>query len=59
MKVVKHTDLFSLLTYKTMGSSDPLVKKGKPHPDIFLVAAAKFPDNPAPEKVELNFISNK
>lgn len=51
MKAAKHGALFNLLTYKTWGSSDPLVKKGKPHPDIFLVAAAKFPDNPAPEKV--------
>ncbi|XP_068619511.1 pseudouridine-5'-phosphatase-like isoform X2 [Battus philenor] len=51
LKVQKHTDLFDLFKYKTWGSSDPLVKRGKPYPDIFLVAAAKFPENPVPEKV--------
>ncbi|CAG4966012.1 unnamed protein product [Parnassius apollo] len=51
LKVQKHTQLFDLLEYKTWGSSDPLVKRGKPYPDIFQIAAAKFPDNPAPEKV--------
>lgn len=51
MKVVNHLDFFELIPYKTWGSSDPEVKRGKPYPDIFLVAAAKFPDNPAPEKV--------
>ncbi|KAL4702708.1 hypothetical protein ACJJTC_011573 [Scirpophaga incertulas] len=45
-----HQKLFSLFPYKTMGSSDPAVKRGKPHPDIFLVAAAKFPDKPNPEQ---------
>lgn len=46
-----HTELFSLFPYKTFGSSDPTVKHGKPHPDIFLVTAAKFPDKPALDKV--------
>ncbi|GBP36146.1 Pseudouridine-5'-phosphatase [Eumeta japonica] len=51
LKVNKHhKQLFSLFPYKTFGSSDPDVKKGKPHPDIFLVAAAKFPDKPKPEQ---------
>ncbi|XP_011563189.2 pseudouridine-5'-phosphatase [Plutella xylostella] len=45
-----HKELFSLFPHKTFGSSDPAVKKGKPHPDIFLVAASKFPDQPKPEK---------
>lgn len=34
-----------------MGSTDKEVKYGKPHPDIFLVAAARFPDKPHPSKV--------
>lgn len=51
MKVGNKDHLFSLLKYKTWGSSDPEVKRGKPFPDIFLVAAAKFPDKPRPEKV--------
>lgn len=51
LKVKNHSELFNMLEYKTWGSSDPLVKKGKPYPDIFLVAADKFLDKPAPEKV--------
>ncbi|XP_045504291.1 pseudouridine-5'-phosphatase-like isoform X1 [Colias croceus] len=51
LKVDKHhTELFSLFPYKTFGCSDPNVKLGKPHPDIFLVTAAKFPDKPDPER---------
>ncbi|CAK1545570.1 unnamed protein product [Leptosia nina] len=51
LKVDKnHSEIFSLFPYKTFGSSDPTVKQGKPHPDIFLVTAAKFPERPAPEK---------
>ncbi|CAG9112970.1 hypothetical protein JYU34_005272 [Plutella xylostella] len=50
LKVVKHQELFSLFKYKTWGSSDPEVKRGKPHPDIFFVAADKFPDKPKPEQ---------
>lgn len=51
LKVNKHhTELFSLFPYKTFGSSDPEVKNGKPHPDIFLVSANRFPDKPKPEQ---------
>ncbi|XP_013139625.1 PREDICTED: pseudouridine-5'-phosphatase-like [Papilio polytes] len=51
LKVDKHhSALFSLFPHKTFGSSDPEVKRGKPYPDIFLVAAAKFPDVPKPEQ---------
>ncbi|KAI5645749.1 haloacid dehalogenase-like hydrolase domain-containing protein [Phthorimaea operculella] len=46
----KHQKFFELFPYKTWGSSDPDVKRGKPYPDIFIVAANKFPDKPAPEK---------
>lgn len=52
LKVNKHhKELFTLLPFKTFGSSDPEVKRGKPHPDIFLVTANRFPDKPEPEKV--------
>ncbi|XP_022834011.1 pseudouridine-5'-phosphatase-like isoform X2 [Spodoptera litura] len=50
LKAVNHQDLFNLFPCKTWGTSDPEVKKGKPSPDIFFVAANKFPDKPAPEK---------
>lgn len=51
LKVQNHLELFDLITYKTWGSSDPEVKRGKPHPDIFIVAANKFPDKPSLDKV--------
>ncbi|XP_031770475.2 pseudouridine-5'-phosphatase-like isoform X1 [Galleria mellonella] len=50
LKACQHRKLFDLLPYKTWGTSDPQVKNGKPSPDIFFVAAAKFPDKPATEK---------
>lgn len=53
LKVNKHhQDLFSLFSNKTFGSSDPEVKRGKPHPDIFLVAASRFSDTPDPKQVQ-------
>lgn len=36
-----------------MGSSDPEVPYGKPAPDIFLVCAKRFDDQPDPEQVIL------
>lgn len=56
-KTQDHQQLFSLFHHKVMGSTDPEVKKGKPHPDIFLVCASRFPDQPNPEQV--NFILKK
>lgn len=51
IKMTNHLELFGLFDHKVMGSSDPEVINGKPAPDIFLVAARRFPDNPKPEQV--------
>lgn len=50
-KIEPHKELFSYFHHMVMGSTDKEVKFGKPHPDIFLVAAGRFPDKPNPEKV--------
>ncbi|XP_018320087.1 probable pseudouridine-5'-phosphatase [Agrilus planipennis] len=50
IKLQNYENLFSLFHHKVMGSSDPEVKRGKPAPDIYLVAASRFPDNPKPEE---------
>lgn len=50
MKTVKHTKLFDLFGHKVFGSSDSEVVHGKPSPDIFLVAARRFPDQPDPSQ---------
>ncbi|CAG9576217.1 unnamed protein product [Danaus chrysippus] len=49
-KIAPYKELFSYFNHMVMGSTDKEVKFGKPHPDIFLVAASRFPDKPKPEK---------
>ncbi|KAL0858711.1 hypothetical protein ABMA27_011190 [Loxostege sticticalis] len=39
--------LFGKFNHKVC-ASDPEVDRGKPHPDIYLVAAARFPEKPKP-----------
>jgi len=51
LKTQKWKYLFDLFNHKVYGGSDPEVVQGKPHPDIFLIAAKRFPDNPDPLKV--------
>lgn len=48
IKMKSHQNLFDLFSHKVMGSSDSEVQHGKPAPDIFLIAARRFADNPKP-----------
>lgn len=50
VKTINHTDLFDLFDHKVYGSSDSEVVHGKPSPDIFIVAARRFPDQPDPRQ---------
>lgn len=50
IKMNNHPELFHLFNHKVMGSTDPDVLHGKPAPDIFLIAAQRFPDQPDPSK---------
>ncbi|GJQ68872.1 hypothetical protein Trydic_g6069 [Trypoxylus dichotomus] len=50
IKTKNHPEVFSCFSHTVYGSSDPEVKNGKPHPDIYLICAARFPDPPEAEK---------
>lgn len=51
IKIAPYLDVFSKFHHVVLGSTDPEVKKGKPAPDIFLVCASRFEDDPSPEEV--------
>ncbi|KAK1291452.1 hypothetical protein QJS10_CPB17g00050 [Acorus calamus] len=51
LKTQNHGNIFSLMHHVVMGD-DPELKKGKPSPDIFLIAAKRFEGSPLdPSKV--------
>lgn len=55
LKTAKHKEFFKLFSHIVLGSE---VEKGKPEPDIFLLCASKFSDEPPPEKVVIKCIKN-
>ncbi|XP_043590892.1 pseudouridine-5'-phosphatase-like [Bombus pyrosoma] len=50
LKTQRWKHIFDLFSHKVLGGSDSEVTNGKPAPDIFLIAAKRFSDNPDPSK---------
>lgn len=50
LKMSSRKELFNLFHHKVYGGTDQEVLHGKPAPDIFLIAANRFPDKPEPNK---------
>ncbi|KAL1444360.1 hypothetical protein MTO96_029901, partial [Rhipicephalus appendiculatus] len=50
LKMTRHHEVLALFHHVVCAGENPEVKHGKPHPDIFLVAASKFDGKPPSEK---------
>ncbi|KAK8780525.1 hypothetical protein V5799_018132 [Amblyomma americanum] len=50
LKMSGYRDLLALFHHVVCSGGDPEVKHGKPHPDIFLIAASRFEEKPPSEK---------
>ena len=55
LKTTNHRKIFENFGHIVTGSSDPDVKRGKPHPDIFLVCASRFRIDHFDEQMESCF----
>ncbi|XP_037520873.1 pseudouridine-5'-phosphatase [Rhipicephalus sanguineus] len=51
LKMSRHRDLVPLFHHVVCTGGGTKVKRGKPHPDIFLLAASMFDEKPPSEKV--------